>query len=156
MRNIDGLLVGSGNCRSQFLPMLYWKKELEMLSRLLKRFGMKDVKVVVKLIHVMVTWQKIKQYSLLIEQRDSNQWKKSNRVETGPGAKFSYTWWIKWRWITFDSCYIQHGYLCHSDDEAWDQWQIGKIILNFWVKKGIHWEVWAWTKFYEFTQFHSL
>jgi hypothetical protein len=73
MQNIDGLLAGSGNCRSQFLPMLYWKKELEMLSRLLKRFGMKDVKVVVKLIHVMVTWQKIKEYSLLIEQRDSNQ-----------------------------------------------------------------------------------
>ena len=27
--------------------MLYWKKELEMLSRLLKNFGMKEVEAVV-------------------------------------------------------------------------------------------------------------
>ena len=41
IQNIDGLLAGSGNCRSRFLPMLYWKKKLEMLLRLLKTFGMK-------------------------------------------------------------------------------------------------------------------
>ena len=47
VKNIDGFLAGSGNCRSWFLPMLSWKKELGMLSRLSKNFGMKDVKAVV-------------------------------------------------------------------------------------------------------------
>ena len=47
IQNIDGFLAGSENCRSQFLPMLYWKKEIEVLSRLLKTFGMKEVKAMV-------------------------------------------------------------------------------------------------------------
>ena len=47
IQNIDGFFAGSGNCRSQFLPMLYWKNELKNLSRLLISFGMKEVKAVV-------------------------------------------------------------------------------------------------------------
>ena len=46
VQNIDGFLAGSGNFRRQILPMLYWKKELEMLLRLLKTFGMEEVKAV--------------------------------------------------------------------------------------------------------------
>ena len=46
IQNTDGFLAGSGNCRWQFLLMLYCKKELEMLSRLLKTFGMKVIKAV--------------------------------------------------------------------------------------------------------------
>ena len=47
IQNIDGFLAGSGNFRSQFLPMLYWKKELEMLLRLLKTFGTKEFEAIV-------------------------------------------------------------------------------------------------------------
>ena len=47
VQNIDGFLAGSGNCRSQFLPMHYWKKEKEILLRLLKKLGKKYVKAVV-------------------------------------------------------------------------------------------------------------
>ena len=36
IQNIDGFLTRFGNCTNRFLPMLYWKKELEMLLRLLK------------------------------------------------------------------------------------------------------------------------
>ena len=36
VQNLDRYLAGSGNSRRQFFPILYWKKELEMLSRLLK------------------------------------------------------------------------------------------------------------------------
>ena len=32
---------------AQFCKMFYWKKELEMLSRQLKNFGMKEVKAMV-------------------------------------------------------------------------------------------------------------
>ena len=31
IKNIDGFLAGSGNCRSQLLPKLYWKKTVENL-----------------------------------------------------------------------------------------------------------------------------
>ena len=47
LQHIDGFLTGSWNCRRQFLPMLYLKKELETLSRLLKTFGMNEAKAVV-------------------------------------------------------------------------------------------------------------
>ena len=43
IQNVDGFLAGSGNFRSRFLPILYWKKELEMLLQLLNSFGMKEV-----------------------------------------------------------------------------------------------------------------
>ena len=46
-KNIDGFLVGCGNCRNHFLPILYWKKELEMVSRLLKGHSLKEIKSVV-------------------------------------------------------------------------------------------------------------
>ena len=55
VQNIDRFFTGSGNCRSQFLPMNYWKKEKEMLLRLLKNFGMKDVEAVVDAFHMMMT-----------------------------------------------------------------------------------------------------
>ena len=47
VKSIDGFLAVSGNCRSHILPILYWKKELKLLQRLLKCFGMKGVKAVV-------------------------------------------------------------------------------------------------------------
>ena len=47
IQNIDRLLSRSGNCRSRFSHLFYSRKELEMLSRLLKTFGMKEVKEVV-------------------------------------------------------------------------------------------------------------
>ena len=36
VQNIDGCLARSGHCKSRFLPMIYEKKELEFLLRLLK------------------------------------------------------------------------------------------------------------------------
>ena len=47
IQSIDGFLAGSGNCRSQFLLMHDQKKELNMLLRLLKSFGMKEIIAVV-------------------------------------------------------------------------------------------------------------
>ena len=47
VQNLVGCFAGPGNCRQRFLPMLYWNKELKMLPRLLKRFGMVNVKAVI-------------------------------------------------------------------------------------------------------------
>ena len=46
IKNTDVFLVASGNFRRRFLPMLFREKKLEMLLRLLKTYGMKEVKAV--------------------------------------------------------------------------------------------------------------
>ena len=63
LKSIDGFFAGSGNCESQFLPILYWKKEIEMFSRLLKNFETKDVKAVVNSYPHVGDMAKTKQYS---------------------------------------------------------------------------------------------
>ena len=46
IKSIDGFPEGPGNYRRGFLPMLIWKKEIEMLLSLLKSFRMKDVNAI--------------------------------------------------------------------------------------------------------------
>ena len=70
--------------------MLYWKKELEMLSSLLKTFGMKEVKVVVYACPCDGDMAKTNT-TLFQLGREVVISEKSNRVETGPGANSSCT-----------------------------------------------------------------
>ena len=55
--------------------MLYWKKELEMLLRLFKSFGMEEVKTVVDAYPCDGDMKKNKEYPLSTGQRYTNQWK---------------------------------------------------------------------------------
>ena len=71
------------------MPILYWKKELEMLLRLLKSFGMKDANAVVDSYPCDAETTKSKQYHLPIMQRNSNRRRILNIVETGPGVNSS-------------------------------------------------------------------
>ena len=99
VQNLDGCTTWSGNCRSHFLPIICWKKELELLLILLKSFGMKDVKAVVGAYPCDGDMtQKTRQHSLLIRQRNSNRRRKWGWVETGPCASSSCILWNLWRW----------------------------------------------------------
>ena len=71
----------------------------------------------------MVKWQENKKL------REEAIGEKRDRIETGPGANSSGTWWDSLRWNIHDVCLSQsqHGYLCYWDDWAWSQLQSDSI-----------------------------
>ena len=134
--------------------MLYWKKEIEVLSRLLKTFGMKEVKAMVdvypcdgdmakNLTAISFHWAEI-----VIGEKIKQIWDwiwckfqlhLMNQMEMKYFGCMPHPTWLvmPWRWWSLRSL---ANWLHYS-----------KEVLNFLIRRTIHHEVCGWPKLYEFT-----